>query len=470
MWSVAFSPRGRHVRLRRQRRDDPVLASPQRSRPRDALHAGVGASFERVSYSPDGDTIAVGGENIAAGGANGKIRLWDVHTHQQVGTTLSGHNGGVKSVVFSPDGRTLASATEQGEFGTIRFWDGRARSETPGHEIRLPQTRDDDTCFPSLAFSQDESTLASAVADWTVRLWDVHDPTRVTKVGQMDHASEVCSVAFSPDGRTIASSGADGSIRLWDAHTQAFVAEPLIGGRPVRSLAFSPDGRMLASAGDDGTIRLWDVESGRQVGDGLPLGGEGRSPRALPSVRRAGCSPRPDRTGRFASGVGLTTGSCTSASAVSSAPASAAPSGTGSCPTLVPPELPLSEAPTYGDRPDAVRPHYEDAIRVFEAVGARASHVDPKTARRALQFTTRSCGISSRSRLSLPLSQTVKATVGDSHRLVVTPFVVVRAACCARRQTAVGGEGATDPQIYAEIIGRSADEVFERQREIEKAT
>ena len=38
--------------------------------------------------------------------------------------------------------------------------------------------------------------------------------------------------------------------------------------------------------------------------------------------------------------------------------------------------------------PDAVRPHYEDAIRVLEAVGARASHVDPKTARRALQFTT----------------------------------------------------------------------------------
>ena len=39
--------------------------------------------------------------------------------------------------------------------------------------------------------------------------------------------------------------------------------------------------------------------------------------------------------------------------------------------------------------PDAVRPHYEDAIRVLEAVGAQASHVDEKTARRALQYTTR---------------------------------------------------------------------------------
>jgi Asp-tRNA(Asn)/Glu-tRNA(Gln) amidotransferase A subunit family amidase len=38
--------------------------------------------------------------------------------------------------------------------------------------------------------------------------------------------------------------------------------------------------------------------------------------------------------------------------------------------------------------PDAVRPHYEDAVRVLEAAGARASDVDPKTARRALQFTT----------------------------------------------------------------------------------
>jgi hypothetical protein len=39
--------------------------------------------------------------------------------------------------------------------------------------------------------------------------------------------------------------------------------------------------------------------------------------------------------------------------------------------------------------PDVVRPHYEDAIRVLETVGAQASHVDEKTARRALQYTTR---------------------------------------------------------------------------------
>ncbi|GAA1287682.1 nSTAND1 domain-containing NTPase [Streptomyces javensis] len=202
-------------------------------------HAGIVRS---VAFSPNGRTLASADDY-------GKIRLWDVATGKPR-STLTGYTG-VRSVAFSPDGRILASG---GDYGEIRLRDvatGKPRTTLTGGRGTVR----------SVAFSPDGRILASGGEDGKIRLWDVATgKPRTTLTG---HTGYGWSVGFSPDGRILASGGEDGKIRLWDVAT----GKPRITltGRAgiVWSVAFSPDGRILASGGEDGKIRLWDVATGK---------------------------------------------------------------------------------------------------------------------------------------------------------------------------------------------------------------
>ncbi|MBC9726425.1 AAA family ATPase [Streptomyces sp. TRM68367] len=232
------------------------------------LRGHTGAVY-LTSFSPDGRTLATASYDRT-------VRLWDVRDRSQpklLGKPLTGHRSWVSSAVFSPDGHTLATA---GDDGTVRLWD----VTDPGRPTPLgaPLTRHKGTIY-LVAFSPDGRTLASAGEDRTVRLWDVADPGRPEALGALTgHAAAVRSVAFSPDGRTLASGGDDDTVRLWDV-ADPRRPEPL--GRPltghtdlVHSVAFSPDGRTLASGSSDNTVRLWRVTDPRRATRlGTPLTG-----------------------------------------------------------------------------------------------------------------------------------------------------------------------------------------------------
>ena len=146
-----------------------------------------------VAFSPDGATLA-------SATWNSQVHLWDPATGAYL-AALEGHGDWVNGVAFSPDGTTLAAS---GSGGLVKLWDVMAR--------RAVATLDNTAIVRSMTFSPDGATLACA-SEGVAKLWDTG--TRA-QIDVLPHTSSVEVVAFSPDGKILAS-GTWERVELWDA-------------------------------------------------------------------------------------------------------------------------------------------------------------------------------------------------------------------------------------------------------------
>jgi WD40 repeat protein len=224
--------------------------------------------MNHIAFNPEGTRLAAGGQDHL-------IRVWDVETWLLV-LTLSGHEAienydtagihpGVFIVIYSPDGRYLAST---GEDGTARLWDPKT-----GELLKILSIHPTQHGGTQLAFSPDGTRLATASDDTgpvqdddssgsgLITIWDLNSFRELLTIPTEDRSFVL---AFSPDGTQLVSAGPNFTLDFHDTTTGEELFS--LSGHTARVInaVFSPDGSRLYSAGVD-LPKVWDLASRQEM-------------------------------------------------------------------------------------------------------------------------------------------------------------------------------------------------------------
>jgi serine/threonine protein kinase len=225
--------------------DDTPPATPTSVNNQNALiFTGHLAGVNSVVWSPDGKQLASASDDKF-------VQIFDAATGKR-SVIYSGHTKEVATVAWSPNGEIMASG---GQDGTVQVWNaktGKILFTYKGHKDRVN----------AVAWSRNSQRIVSGSEDQTVQVWSAVDGTVIFNF--REHTAGVLCVGWQPDNSSVASGSWDGTLRDWAIiqHGNHFDAGEQIfsygghGKGEVYGLAWSPDGGFIASAGADQTVQI----------------------------------------------------------------------------------------------------------------------------------------------------------------------------------------------------------------------
>ncbi|WKU44597.1 caspase family protein [Streptomyces sp. VNUA116] len=223
---------------------------------------GTGDPVLHVAYSGDGRVLA-------ASQRGGRVQLWDVSRPTAPRKAAALDLGSAAVIAFHPRTRLLAAQTA----GGFAVWD----TSDPQSPRRLAARGAPGGAASSLVFSPDGRTLAAGLEKGRLLLWDLADPARPElRTDRAVAEQDVVSVAFHHDGRLLAvssgtlggedGSGGTGAIGLWDVRDPArpVLKDTATTGTATR-VAFHPRRDVLAGASRKSELAGWTVEGGERL-------------------------------------------------------------------------------------------------------------------------------------------------------------------------------------------------------------
>ncbi len=212
-------------------------------------------TIRAIAFCPDGKTLATASNDRT-------VKLWSVAGLREI-RMLPKQDRPVLSVAFSPDGKVLATGTgnfvkgnpKGANLGVVKLWNVPSGTQIRNLEKRFRHHA------VSIAATPDGNLLAACDSNESVSLWDVASGTIRRTLWD---TRQVQALAFSSNGRQLAIGHQDGTLTLWDTTNGRRLAQFIRHATPIRSIAFASDGNSLASMSSDGFVKLWDVRMNDQ--------------------------------------------------------------------------------------------------------------------------------------------------------------------------------------------------------------
>lgn len=245
--SVAISPSGEWLAFGAQKLGQ-LLVWEWQSESYVLKQQGHYYDMNTLSFSQDG-------QNIATGGEDGKVKVWNASSGFCY-VTFPEHTASISAVEFAKQGQVLFSASLD---GTVRAYDliryRNFRTFTSPSPVQ----------FSSLAVDPSGDVVcAGSVDTFEIYMWSVQTGKLLDILP--GHTAPVSSLAFSPSGNQLASASWDRSIRLWSVFGRSRATEPTTLSSEAIALAYRPDGAELVVATLDGQLTFIDVAEGKQTG------------------------------------------------------------------------------------------------------------------------------------------------------------------------------------------------------------